>query len=97
MFVRKFCLGYASGSKAIPAACMVSLNSYLRTHFSLKVWPQRFARSVCLVTCRGIGKGQGVKVVNDSRLHERSGISKNDFQLNLGYMNVVELARMISN
>jgi len=22
---------------------------------------QRFARSVCLVTCRGIGKGQGVK------------------------------------
>ena len=70
-------------------------HSFLTYPLISHLGPQRFARSVCLVTCRGIGKGEGVKVVNDSPLHERSGISKNDFQLNPRYMNVVELARMI--
>jgi len=43
------------------------------THFSLTHFSLRAAeiREVRLVTCRGIGKGQGVKVVNDSPLHER--------------------------
>ena len=49
---------------------MYALISYLTAHFSLRVWPQRFARSVCLVTCAGYCKGQGVKVINDSSLHK---------------------------
>ena len=58
---------------------VLPLNSHLPTHFSLRVWPQRFARSVCLVTCRDICKGQGVKVVNHCYMKE-------EFQWNPLYM-----------